>query len=60
MTIDPNLRRELVKATTDILEGYFRYTLELRIDHDIPAAAEEVVLFFQNAGFVPATEDLNA
>lgn len=51
------MRDELIQAVIDILDGYFRYTLELRIDHDIPAAADEVVLFFQNAGFVPIEND---
>lgn len=46
------MRNELVQAVTQILEDYFVHTLELRLDEDIPAAADVIVQFFQNAGLV--------
>jgi formate dehydrogenase maturation protein FdhE len=32
-----------------ILDGYFRYTLELRIDEDIPACAEDIAALVARA-----------
>jgi formate dehydrogenase maturation protein FdhE len=40
-----------------ILDGYFRYTLELRIDEDIPACAEDIAALVARARATGAAEE---
>lgn len=51
------MRNELVQTVIQILEDHFVHTLELRLDEDVPAAADVIVTFFQNAGFVPVGDE---